>query len=83
MTSVAKWISIGAGVLTRGGRVATITEVNPDCHISTKPVKGVFADGQPCNWMHDGRFWFNGQTDDFDIVGPAPIEAPSPAAKGK
>lgn len=67
-------LSVGAKVVTRDGRVATITNVDPNCHISTKPVKGVFAGGQPGNWMLDGRFWFNGQNDGYDIVGPAPTE---------
>lgn len=75
MNNVRKVITVGASVITRDGQVATITDVDPNCHISTKPVKGVFSDGSSCQWMLDGRFWFNGQTDDFDIVGLAPSVA--------
>jgi hypothetical protein len=68
-------IVVGAKLMTRDGRTATITDVHPECDHSRKPIEGTFPDGSLGNWMMTGSVWVNGQVDGGDLVGVAP---PSP-----
>lgn len=72
-------IVVGAELMTRDGRTATITDVHPECDHSRKPIEGTFPDGSLGNWMMTGSVWVNGQLDGGDLVGVAPPSPPEDA----